>query len=295
MSSTNVEVVYFQADTPYRRAPGESQSHLKTILKSPAHYQAVLKRKFFTSPAMTMGTATHCLVLEGDETFAANFIKKPDDIKYTTKEGREWRDANAKKTILPNDGKDRQWDCVQGMSKALKTLDWFDPAQPDYRKYNEVSIYWEEMGIPCKARLDRVVELEDEVLVLDLKTTDSVSVDKFQSKMVDLGYDFQAGWYSHAAELVYKKPVRFIFVAVERNEPHTIDLFEVPKDVLTEARYKNNFALERLKVCRETNSWPTMQPSLKLLEYPKWYDFFSDKQQSFAPAPEVSNEFTPLF
>jgi hypothetical protein len=287
----NAEVVYCQPDPEYRRAKGQSQSHLKTILKSPAHYKSVLKRPFFTSSAMTIGTATHCKVLEGEKTFEASFVKKPDDIKYTTKEGREWRDSQGRKTILVNDGKDRQWDSVLGMSEALRQLEWFNPDQPDYRKYNEVSIYWEELGIPCKARLDRVLNLEDETIVLDLKTTDSVSMEKFQGKMVDLGYDFQAGWYSHAAKLVYGKPTRFIFVAVERGSPHSVDLFEVPDHVLEEARFKNEFALHRLKECLETDQWPVNEPSLKMLEYPKWYNFASHSQS----LPAKANEFVPLF
>lgn len=295
MSCTNIQVAYKQPDPEYRRAPGESQSHLKKILKSPAHYKAELNRKFPSSPAMTIGTATHCLVLEGADRFNSDFIKKPDGISYTTKEGKEWRTANSKKTILANDGKERMWDCVHGMSAALKTLDWFDESTPDYRKYNEVSIYWEELGIPCKARLDRVIVEEDQVIVLDLKTTDSVSTEKFQGKMVDLGYDFQAGWYSHAAELVYEKPARFIFVAVERGAPHTMDFFEMPPSVLKEARYKNQVALERLKNCRETDQWPTVAPTLKMLEYPRWYDYFSDQESSLVNTPEQADDFVPLF
>lgn len=295
MSVTGVEVVYCQPDPEYRRAIGESQSHLKNILNSPAHYNAVKNRKFFTSSVMTMGTATHCKVLEGEDTFAASFVCKPDSIKYTTKEGREWRDSQGRKTILVNDGKDRQWDAVIGMTDALRQLEWFNPNQPDYRKYNEVSIYWKETGIPCKARLDRVLVLEDEVIVLDLKTTDSVNVDKFQGKMVDLGYDFQASWYANAAQHVYGKPTRFIFVAVERQEPHTIDLFEVPPDMLEEGRRKNSLALSILKECKEKDEWPTKQPSLKMLEYPKWYRPVSVEDLSISSTTKKADEFVPLF
>ena len=294
MSIKDVEISYCQPDPDYRRAAGESQSHLKNILVSPAHYKAAEKRRFFPSSVMVMGTATHCKALEGEDTFAANFVKKPDNIKYTTKEGKEWKESQGRKTILVNDGKDRQWDAVVGMTDALRSLDWFNPNQPDYRKYNEVSIYWNEIGIPCKARLDRVLNLEDEVIVLDLKTTDSVNVDKFQSKMVDLGYDFQAAWYANAAKNVYNKPVRFIFVAIERNEPYTIDLFEAPPDMLEEARRKNELALQILKKCREAGEWPTKEPSLKMLEYPKWYTPVSRDLVNIKTS-EVSNEFVPLF
>lgn len=289
MSSSGAEVVYCQPDPAYRQATGESQSHLKMILVSPAHYDAARRRRFHTSSVMTIGTATHCKALEGDDTFEANYVCKPDNIKYTTKEGRDWRDSQGRKTILVNDGKDRQWDCVVGMTDALRQLDWFDPAQKDYRKYNEVSIYWQDYGIPCKARLDRVIVTDDEVIVLDLKTTDSVSFEKFQTKMVDLGYDFQAAWYTHAAKLIWGKPTRFVFVAVERNEPNTIDIFEVSDGIMQEARFKNESALKILKECRMKDEWPTRQPSLKLLDYPKWYKYASDAQSV------QEDDFVPLF
>lgn len=292
MASSDAEVVYFQPDPEYRKAAGESQSHLKTILKSPAHYVSAKRHRLIPSPAMIMGTAVHCKLLEGEDTFEAQFTQRPDGIKFTTKEGKEWRAANSKKTILTNEGRDRQWDSVVGMVDALRSLEWFDVEQQDYRKYNEVSIYWRDDQIPCKARLDRVIPKDDEVLVLDLKTTDSISMGKFQSKVVELGYDFQAAWYSHAAELIYQKPARFIFVAVERTDPFSMDFFEVPRHMIEEARYKNEKAIKILKECRQKNEWPTRQPSLKVLDYPKWY---TPTTRNDCPAPSQANEFVPLF
>lgn len=284
------EVCYFQADPDYRRQAGENQSSLKSILKSPAHYVASKSRSFFPSPVMTIGTATHCKVLEGEKTFEACFVKKPDSIKFTSKEGREWKEANKKRTILGNDGQYRMWDSVIGMSARLQELEWFDPSQKDYRKFNEVSIYWDHDDIRCKARLDRVIVLDDEVIVVDLKTTDSVNVDKFQSKLVDLGYDFQAGWYSTAAEAVYKKPARFIFVAVERNAPYTVDMFEVPQAMLNEAKLKNELAMQILKDCKQSNEYPAPEPSLKKLYYPRWYTPVSP-----ASLKQTEKKFEPLF
>jgi len=290
---SDVEVVYCQPDQVYRKAEGQSQSHLKSILKSPAHYVAAGRNMLIPSAPMIMGTAVHCLTLEGKRAFDEQFCRRPPGIKFTTKEGKEWRAANSKKTILTNDDRHRQWDSVIGMSKSLQTLDWFDPNQKDYRKFNEVSIYWAANDIKCKARLDRVIETEDEVLVLDLKTTDSISTAKFQSKLVDLGYDFQAAWYSLAASLVYKKPARFVFVAIERSDPHAMEFFEVPKFMIENANERATKALDSLKNCIEKDEWPARQPSLKLLDYPRWYNSFSRNDQ---PAPSKANDtFVPLF
>jgi exodeoxyribonuclease VIII len=243
---------------------------------------------------MTTGTATQCKTLEGDKTFESNFVLKPDSVKYTTKEGREWRDSQKNKTILVNDGFDRQWDSVIGMTESLRQMEWFDPSQKDYRKYNETSFYWDEDGISCKARLDRIIVTDDEVHVIDLKTTDSISVEKFQSKVVDLGYDFQAGWYSHAAELVYERPARFTFVAIERNEPWSIGIFEAPPEMLQEARKKNRKALDILRRCRDSGEWPGVEPRPIMLQYPRWYTPVSDTIEP-APVTRTANDFVPLF
>lgn len=267
----SAEVSYMEADPSYRKAAGESQSQLKTILDSPAHYQAATKRFLRPSSAMIIGTATHCKVLEGDKKFESDFVRKPNNIKYTNKEGRDWKAAQKGKTILSNDGYHREWDCVIGMSESLRQLEWFDGTQPDYRKYNEVSIYWDADDIPCKARLDRVVVTDDAVHVIDLKTTDSVSTDKFQSKLVDLGYDFQAGWYTWAAELAYGRPATFTFVAVERQEPWCVKVFDVPDEMIKEARRKNQKALRILRDCKKSDSWPKKEIERQTLQYPRWY------------------------
>ena len=86
-----MEVAYNQNEFDYRRAAGANQSSLKKILESPAHYQAALKNKIIPTPAMEMGTAVHCLTLDGPEAFEAQYIVKPDGIKLNTKEGKEWK------------------------------------------------------------------------------------------------------------------------------------------------------------------------------------------------------------
>ena len=93
MLPVTAEIAYNQSDFAYRKEPGINQSSLKKILDSPAHYQAALKNKLIPTPAMQMGTAAHCLVLDGEAAFNGAYIKKPDNIKLTTKEGKEWTEG----------------------------------------------------------------------------------------------------------------------------------------------------------------------------------------------------------
>ena len=271
------EIAYNQGDFAYRKEAGVNQSSLKKILDSPAHYQAALKSKLIPTPAMEMGTALHALSLDGEDAFNGAYIKKPDGIKLNTKEGREWKEGVGRKKVLASGGKDDPWGSVLGMAKSLERLAWFDPKQEDYIKHNEVSIYWEEHGVNCKARLDRV--LIEEGIVLDLKTTDSVDPELFTKKVVSLGYDFQVGAYTAAAEAAFGKPFRFIFVAVERKAPYTVAVYEVDEAMMSEGRYKFEKALKIYKKCEESGEWPNREVTIQKLSYPGWYNMTQEADQ----------------
>ena len=278
------EIAYNQSDFAYRKEAGVNQSSLKKILDSPAHYQAALKFKMIPTPAMEMGTALHALSLDGEEAFDAAYIKKPDGLSLATKAGKEWKAGVGRKKVLNSGGKDDPWGSVQGMNESLKRLAWFDPSQEDYIKHNEVSIYWEDHGVNCKARLDRV--LIEEGIVLDLKTTDSVEPELFTKKVVSLGYDFQAAYYARAAEMAFGKPFKFIFVAVERKAPYTVDLFEVTPDMMTEGVYKVERALDLYAKCTDSGEWPNREPVIRQLDYPSWYSHVR-VEESQAPEEDL--------
>jgi hypothetical protein len=274
-------ISYAQADPSYRRDPGHAQSHVKYILKSPAHYLAAKQRRFTPTLAMQIGTALHCIVLEGPEQFERDFILKPDDINLTTKAGKDWKADAAKKTILSKTDQYASWDAVHGMAESLRRLPWFDPTQPDYRKYNELSVYWNSDELDCKARLDRVVLEEDRVLVLDLKTTDSVDSKDFLKKVIGgLNYLFQAAWYSEAAQAAFKLPATFVFVGVERNPPYATKTFEMSADMISEGLEQTAYARRTLAKCLKTKSWDAPPIEHEVLSLPPWYSSPLDARMS---------------
>jgi hypothetical protein len=278
------EVLFNQSEFDYRREEGVNQSSLKKILDSPAHYKAALKNKLIPTPAMEMGTALHCLSLDGRKKFEASYIMKPEGLSLATKAGKEWKAEVGRKKVLNTGGKDDPWNSVQGMATSLERLAWFDPSQKDYIKHNEISVYWDWEGVKCKGRLDRV--LVDEGIVLDLKTTDSVDPETFLKKVVNLGYDFQAAYYARAAEEAFGKPFKFIFVAVERKAPFTVDLFEVSPDMMAEGMAKCTAALRLYKTCSETEEWPNREPVIRQLEYPGWYKPYGTLEE-----PDIEDVF----
>lgn len=271
-------VAYCQPDADYRREIGENQSYLKNILSSPAHYKAAKKRRFPVTVNMEIGSGVHCLALEGKREFESRFMLKPEGISYATKEGKEWKAANKGKTILAK----ADYESVLGMAESLAKLEWFDQNQTDYRKFNELSIYWENKGIPCKGRLDRIVDMGSYTLILDLKSTDSVDPHTFLKKVVgSMNYIFQSGWYTEAAINAYQKPAKFAFIGIERAEPWTTSIFEVSTEMMEEGFRQTSKALDILSNCLRTNSWPGPEISYNMLELPPWY---------FSPSFDTSHQ-----
>ena len=267
-----VAIAYQQADPSYRADPGHAQSHVKHILKSPAHYQAAKQRKFTPTLSMQIGSALHCLVLEGEEQFERDFILKPDGLSLTTKEGKEWKAQAGKKTVLSKSDQYASWDAVHGMTESLRRLEWFDPSQPDYRKYNELSIYWEAEGLDCKCRLDRLVLEDDRALVLDLKTTDSVDPRDFLKKVIGgMNYLFQAAWYSEATLAAFGLPTTFVFIGIERTPPYATCVFEVSPEMLAEGLEQTAYARNLLRECLRSKTWEPPAIDYRVLDLPPWY------------------------
>jgi len=265
-------ISYCQADPAYRAEPAYAQSHVKHILKSPAHFLAAKKQRFTPTLTMQIGSALHCLVLEGKEEFDRNYILKPDGISLTTKEGKEWKAAAGKKTVLSTSDQYSSWNAVHGMAESLQRLEWFNPNQVDYRKFNELSIYWEADGIDCKCRLDRLVFTPESGQILDLKTTDSVNSNDFLRKVIgSMNYLFQSAWYSEAVEAAFEVPATFIFIGIERTAPYATKIFEISKDMLDEGKRQTRAARRILRSCLQDKQWPSPSVEHELLELPTWF------------------------
>ena len=262
-------ISYEQPDPAYRKDPAHAQSYVKHILKSPAHYLAAKQFRFTPTVSMQMGSALHCLVLEGKEQLLKDFIVKPDGISLTTKEGKEWKASAGRKTVLSQDS----WRDVYGMAESLRRLEWFDADQDDYRKYNELSLYWEADGLDCKCRLDRLQLTDDHAMVLDLKTTDSVDSKAFLKKVIGgFNYLFQSAWYTEATIAAFQRPTTFVFIGVERAAPYQVKTFEVSDEMLQEGLRQTEQARKLLTQCLRSKQWESPEITHELLELPPWFD-----------------------
>lgn len=239
-----------------------SNSMLKQILRSPAHLQAYLKEPHKETPAMAIGTALHCSILEPDRFNYDYLVWIGGD-----KRGKVWdafqEEVPGKKIMKPDEMK-----LVMGMRNAVLSYSEFPLAAAIDRGQSEFSIKWTdpETGLRCKSRFDSV----SDYAILDLKKTQDARPEKFIRSCVELNYDLQAAMYTEGCKQALGKSVPFYFIAVEEDAPHGVWVHEAGASLLESGMEKYRRALALYKRCLDTGEWPGYALPYSVLEWPKW-------------------------
>lgn len=245
----------------YHAAERMNNSGIKQILKSPAHYQIYLRQKSEPTKAMIIGSAVHAATLEPD-VFEKDYAAIPEGLDRRTKAGKEtFAELEASgKTILAAD------DYQNVLDIALAVRSHETAGKLFNHGIAEVSVFSEIDDVPVKARFDW---LRNNIIV-DLKTTDDASPDEFVRSIAKYGYDVQAAWYLDVAKADGIEISNFIFVAVEKNPPYAVGLYELDAESIEIGRTKYQKGLSIYRHCVKTGEWPSYSPDIITLQLPKW-------------------------
>lgn len=254
----------------YAKIGGIRASHLKQIRKSPAHYKAALTNNK-TTDALEFGKLFHSAVLE-PELFRSRMVLMPD-IDRRTKAGKE-----EYKIFMENL---RPEMIVVSEEQSLKIGRMIEAAFTNKtlramleKGSREVTYKWEdsETGLLCQARWDFVTE---DGYPLDLKTIAEASFKKIENAIFgdDYSYYLQAGHYSAGA--THSKVVRddlFIFVFIEKEEPHGIVIKTLDHYTLDAGKWERSQLLKKIKPCIQTGVYPGYAQFASPAVPPRWFE-----------------------
>ena len=260
-------------EAAYHAHPSWSRSGLWVLArKTPRHLQH--KKSLQDQPpdppklgaAMTIGSATHCMLLRPDD-FDAEWGVLPDEYKGYSKADKEalaqLRDRVGPENVLrPQDR-----DLAQAMLGAVAEHELAGDLCAHLPGESELTLLWDEavilgddteVRIPMRARLDRYVLPTPERygVVVDLKTTADASTSKMARSAGDFGYVFQEAVYRRGC-LAVGLPVSFyLCVGVERGEPHVVNVVDHdPTDVGDHGELAVRL-LRLLALCVHSDHWP---------------------------------------
>lgn len=255
-STCDVPVSVFPNLSPeeYRNFDAVSRSDLLLIERSPAYYRYRKANPETATDALRIGTAVHSRILT-PEAFRDEYFEAPEIPPRNTKAGKDaWLniryEANGREILSADEA-----EIVEGIAASIQADRLASTLLSNGRA--ETSIVWtdELTGEDCKARPDYIRETSDAVIVTDLKTTRDGSTEGFIREAFNLGYPLQAFMYSEAVRLAFGKPVRFYFVAVEKEAPYAVNVFAVD-DIFV--RYGEERFRELLGVfhdCKTSGKW----------------------------------------
>lgn len=240
------------SNAAYRQIPAVSSTDLKKLAKSPLHYQYYKTHPTEDTPALLFGRASHKYMLEKAE-FEEEFAVCPS-VNRRTKEGK----AEYEQFIADNLGKDviaqDDFDKILEMHKALYSTPFVGQLLSGKK---ELSYFWKDLhtNVDCKCRPDCLTKIGDTVVLIDYKTCDDASTDRFMKRSIDLMYDLQMAFYKDGLIANGIKVDSVMFIAQEKNPPYAVNIMEVTPEYLASGSDMYHTYLNLYKECTESDVW----------------------------------------
>ncbi|MEV6344163.1 PD-(D/E)XK nuclease-like domain-containing protein [Actinoplanes sp. NPDC051851] len=251
----------------YHRDLAASSTVLKALLKDPAA-KVDYQRRNPSAPkrAFDLGSAAHTMLLgRGSEIVEVPFAD------YRKKDAQALRDAAYDADQIPL--LTRELAQVQAMAGAVRQhpdAGVFIAAPGD----PELSIWWTDpaTGVPCRARFDKAIrDRRGRLVIVDVKTTIDASDYGFGKAAASFGYHQQEAHYTAGAVAVgLDDDPGFVFIAVEKDPPHLVNVVQLDGTALETGRRRNERALAIFAECTATGVWPGYPDGITEISLPSW-------------------------
>lgn len=228
----------------YDALPGLRWSALRWLaLATPMHFRHHLTTVRPDSTDLRFGRFVHKLILGGDEIFtpiADRRLKVNRDLAEEAK-------AAGNTPIAVDD-----WDAAIRISRAVRSHPEASALLFDRHGANELSVTWEQDGVECKARLDRLIE----GAIIELKTARDASPVAMTRQARKFGYHGQFGCYLTGLDAVSPRRRECVIIAVEKTPPFAVGVYTLTQNAVEQGRDLFHLAIARLRDCEVAGHWP---------------------------------------
>ena len=237
-----------------------SKSLLDMIHKSPAHYKAYIEgEKQEPTPAMIFGSLVHGVVFDQN-----NYAVLPENLDRRTKEGKAVYDmfmfANkGTELIVTQDQYEHALSIRNAVLSHPKASLLLEQGQA------EMSIFGKIENFDAKCRVDFLNTKHN--VIVDLKTTNSAAPDEFAKSVWNYRYHVQAAFYMDLT-----KAERFFFIAVDKEKPFNVELYELDAEAIERGRQEYKKDIQTLQKCLDTGNWHgyTEDKKIHIISLPTW-------------------------
>lgn len=245
---------------PFTKYLERSKTHLtsgllRAYMRDPYIYSLMQQGQLEheETAALSVGSALHCLVLEGREAYGERFFTggpiNPTTGKAFGRDSQKFKDWATQseqqgRTYLSED----EMDMLTLMGEAIHCHKEAGRIVKSH-KLRERTIINDVDGVPCQVRLD-AMSLKDHTFV-ELKTCQSL--DHFHYDIGKYGYHLQHAFYGIVSG--YSSPNAI--VAVEKSQPHRVGVWHIPHDAVTTEAVR--LAIQNIKKGEFTGKYEKIQ------------------------------------
>lgn len=233
--------------------PGYSKTSLDKIEESPAALRTYKEQPPEPKDWGNVGNAVHTAILEPN-LFEGKYVRLERGLNFAMKAGKDAK-AQAEsegKVILKHD----DYESVLGMREAAKSHKFAKEFLYAGDGITEGSAFWvnPETGVLCKTRPDR---FRDDLVTVEIKTTDDASKFWFQRAIAEYRYAVQAAFQLDGMrECIGKSAKYFVIVAIEKKAPYHIMTYVIEPQAVEYGRRQYLKNLEQIKACQFSGVWP---------------------------------------
>lgn len=236
----------------YRQHPAISRSELFKISESPEKFKYYKEHPEEPTPALLFGQLFHAMALQ-PETVWEQFAVYPN-VDRRTKAGKEafaeFVEESENKTVVTVDMVEQ----AMAMCEALKQSKF---ANKLLKGEKEKPFFWvdEMTGEECKCRADCLTEVDDNLIVVDLKSADSAETEAFMKSAIKYGYDFQSAMYSEGVKINTGRNPLFVFIVIEKKPPYAINILQADKLLIRRGYDIFRELIGIYADCKKTDNW----------------------------------------
>lgn len=210
--------------------------------------------------ATRRGSAHHALILEGQEAYEQRHRvwRGGKTVKGLPTMSRNSKDYETFQQDCAADGVSEisigDHEAAQNMAAAIWAHDDARALLHESAGANEVTMLFDLLGQPCKARADRIITAAD--VIIDLKSTMHMTLADVEKAAASNGYHRIAEWYRRGYLETHGRPLRdYLFVSARAARPWLVWVWRFDVEAETVARIEVDYALREIIGRTVTGDW----------------------------------------
>jgi exodeoxyribonuclease VIII len=246
----------------YHASSAVSSSRLKAFLEAPAKSQVPGS----DTASLRFGSLIHTAILTPDLLEGLYCVTDLERINKRDKAYKAEQERAGERELV----KKTDWEEALRIRDAVHAQSTCRDMLAPVGLLTELSFAWDDpvTGLRCRGRADGW--RADWCSVIDLKSTADASPDGFARSVANYHYHLQCSHYCAGLAQVAHEPQAFFFLAVEKEPPYLVGIYELDLEARQIGDDLRRRALDGWAECARTGVWPGYDPMPVSLSLPGW-------------------------